>query len=285
MLAACHAQGSQLKDHRVVFVGAGSAGCGIANQIVAHMKQEGLSEAQAHSQIYLTSSKGLLTDDMDSLRDFQKDYVKAKSDVASWNQDESGKITLLDVVRETKPTILVGVSGQPGLMSEEIIKTMYKDCKKPIILPLSNPTSRVEAHPEDVLNWTEGNAIVATGSPFDPVKLEGNEYSIAQCNNSYIFPGIGLGVLAAKSKRVTEKMFMAASEALASCSPLVKGQGQDLLPCLNDIREVSRIIAVAVAKQAMAENVAVTIDDDKLAQRIKSNFWNPEYREYRRTSF
>jgi malate dehydrogenase (oxaloacetate-decarboxylating) len=285
LLAACHAQGSQLKDHRVVFVGAGSAGCGIANQIVAHMKQEGLSEAQAHSQIYLTSSKGLLTDDMDSLRDFQKDYVKAKSDVANWSQDESGKITLLDVVRETKPTILVGVSGQPGLMSEEIIKTMYKDCKKPIILPLSNPTSRVEAHPEDVLKWTEGHAIVATGSPFDPVKLAGNEYSIAQCNNSYIFPGIGLGVLAAKSKRVTEKMFMAASEALASCSPLVKGQGQDLLPCLNDIREVSRIIAVAVAKQAMAENVAVTIDDDKLAQRIKSNFWNPEYREYRRTSF
>lgn len=285
LLAACHAQGSQLKDHRVVFVGAGSAGCGIANQIVAHMKQEGLSEDSAHSQIYLTSSKGLLTDDMDSLRDFQKDYVKSKSEVADWCRDDSGKITLLDVVRETKPTILVGVSGQPGLMSEEIIKTMYTDCEAPIVLPLSNPTSRVEAHPEDVLKWTEGNAIVATGSPFNPVKLNGSEFNIAQCNNSYIFPGIGLGVIAAKSNRVTEKMFMAASEALASCSPLVKGQGKDLLPSLSDIREVSRIIAVAVAKQAMAENVAETIDDEKLAQRIKANFWNPEYREYRRTSF
>ena len=170
-------------------------------------------------------------------------------------------------------------------MSEEIIKTMYSNCHKPIILPLSNPTSRVEAQPKDVIAWTEGNAIVATGSPFEPVKYAGKDYGIAQCNNSYIFPGIGLGVISAKSNRVTEKMFMAASEALASCSPLVKGQGDDLLPSLSEIREVSRIIAIAVAKQAMAEKVAETISDEKLAQRIKSNFWNPVYREYRRTSF
>jgi len=285
LLAACHAQSSNLKDHRVVFVGAGSAGCGIANQIVAHMKEEGLSEEQALSQIFLTSSKGLLIDDMESLRDFQRDYAKPRNKVESWGRSNDGKITLLDVVRESKSTILVGVSGQPGLMSEEIIKTMYAGCTKPIVLPLSNPTSRVEALPEDVIAWTEGNAIVATGSPFDPVNFGDTHFNIAQCNNSYIFPGIGLGVIAAKTKRVREKMFMAASEALASCSPLVKGEGDDLLPSLSDIRSVSHIIAVAVAKQAMAEDVATLISDEKLQQRIIATFWKPEYRDYRRVSF
>jgi len=285
LLASCQAQNSSLKDHRVVFVGAGSAGCGIATQIVAHMKKEGLSEEQALSQIYLTSSKGLLTDDMDRLRDFQRDFAKSRADVGGWSQASNGQISLLDVVRETKPTILVGVSGQPGLMSEEIIKTMYANCGQPIIMPLSNPTSRVEAQPRDVIDWTEGNAIVATGSPFEPVEHNGKSHSIAQCNNSYIFPGIGLGVIAAKSNRVTERMFMAASEALASCSPLVKGESGDLLPSLSEIRGVSRVIAVAVAKQSMADGVAAHISDQKLNQRIDANFWLPKYREYRRTSF
>ncbi len=285
LLASCHAQNTSLKDHRVVFVGAGSAGCGIAAQIVAHMTKEGLSEQQALSQIFLTSSQGLLTEEMDRLRDFQRGFAKKKSDVGSWGSNDTGQISLLDVVREAKPTILVGVSGQPGLMTETIIKTMYANCEKPIVLPLSNPTSRVEAQPADVLKWTEGNAIVATGSPFEPVEYAGNVHSIAQCNNSYIFPGIGLGVIAAKSKRVTEQMFMAASEALASCSPLVTGDGNDLLPALSEIRKVSRIIAVAVAKQAMQNGVAVEISDEKLQRRIDSNFWLPEYRDYRRSSF
>ena len=285
LLAACHSQQSALKDQRVVFVGAGSAGCGIASQIVAHMKKEGLTEQQALSQIFLTSSQGLLTQDMDRLRDFQTRFAKDKEDVASWASDDSGKISLLDVVREAKPTIIVGVSGQPGLMSEEIIKIMVENCSKPIILPLSNPTSRVEAQPADVIKWTEGKAIVATGSPFDAVSYQGKYYKIAQCNNSYIFPGIGLGVIAAKSHRVTEKMFMVASEALASCSPLVLGESDDLLPSLNEIRKVSRVIAIAVAKQAMSEEVAAQISDEKLNRRIKNNFWLPEYRQYRRTSF
>jgi len=285
LLAACHAQKSQLKEHRVVFVGAGSAGCGIAEQIVAHMVKDGLSKEQALSQIYLTSSRGLVTEDMEGLRDFQAEFAKPRKEVASWSSNENGQISLLDVVRESKPTILVGVSGQPGLMSEEIIKTMYSNCTKPIVLPLSNPTSRVEALPEDVIAWTEGNAIVATGSPFAPVEHLGKTHSIAQCNNSYIFPGIGLGVIAAKSKRVTEQMFMAASEALASCSPLVKGESTDLLPSLNDIREVSKVIAVAVAKQAMADGVATHISDQQLSNRIEASFWMPEYRDYRRRSF
>jgi len=285
LLASCLAQNTSLKDHRVVFVGAGSAGCGIATQIVAHMKKEGLSEEQALSRVYLTSSQGLLVKDSDRLRDFQVEFAKDRADVESWGSSDDEKISLLDVVREAKPTILVGVSGQPGLMTEEIIKTMYANCGKPVVLPLSNPTSRVEAQPSDLIKWTEGNAIVATGSPFDPVDFDGKQFNIAQCNNSYIFPGIGLGVIAAKSKRVTEQMFMAASEALASCSPLVTGESKDLLPNLGDIRKVSRVIAVAVGKQAMKDGVAAHISDQKLDGRIEANFWMPEYRNYRRTSF
>ena len=285
LLASCLAQKTSLKDHRVVFVGAGSAGCGIANQIVAHMMKDGLSKDEALERVYLTSSKGLLVEGMDSIRDFQQDFVKSLKMVGSWSSKNDGRVSLLDVVKNAKPTILVGVSGQPGLMSEEIIKSMYENCQKPIIMPLSNPTSRVEAHPNDIIKWTEGNASVSTGSPFKEFSFAGKTHSFAQCNNAYIFPGIGLGVIACRSKRVTEKMFMAASDALATCSPLVKGDGKDLLPALGDIKEVSIIIAIAVARQAMSEGVAELISDDKLTKRIDASFWKPEYREYRRCSF
>ncbi|MET1256663.1 NAD-dependent malic enzyme [Aliikangiella maris] len=283
LLAACHAQGTKLRDHRVVFVGAGSAGCGIAEQIVAHMRDEGLDEAEAISQIYLTSSKGLLTDDM-SVRDFQQKFVKSKAEVAQWSSDGQS-ITLLDLVRESKPTILIGVSGVAGLISEEVVKTMFASCPKPIILPLSNPTSKVEALPEDVIRWTNGQAIVATGSPFDVVNYEGKKYPIAQCNNSYIFPGVGLGVIASGARRVTEEMFMTSSEALAECSPLVKGESQHLLPALSDIREVSRYIAIQVGLKAMEQGVATKVEPEVLERAVDKNFWLPEYREYRRTSF
>ena len=284
LLAACQARNSNIKDHRVVFIGAGSAACGIAEQIVAHMIKEGLSETEAIDRIYLTSSKGLVTRNMTSVRDFQQKFARDPKSVASWSSD-GNSITLADVVRESKPTILLGVSGQPGLMTEAIIKNMYANCDKPIVMPLSNPTSQVEAFPEDIIRWTEGNAIVATGSPFEPVEYAGKTHLVAQCNNSYIFPGVGLGVIASASKRVTEKMFIVASEALAACSPLVKGTGNDLLPALGDIREVSRFIALKVGMQAIEEGVAAPADEEKLKQRIQANFWEPGYREYRRRSF
>ena len=283
LLAACHAQGTQLKDHRVVFVGAGSAGCGIAEQIIAHMKQDGISEEQAVSQIFLTSSKGLLTDDM-PLRDFQQKFAKPKAEVADWSSN-GGSISLLDLVKASKPTILIGVSGVAGLISEDVVKIMYASCQRPIILPLSNPTSKVEALPSDVIEWTEGNAIVATGSPFDPVSYQGNEYPIAQCNNSYIFPGVGLGVIAAGATRVTEEMFMTSSEALAACSPLVKGDGSNLLPDLCEIREVSKYIAIQVGLKAMEQGVATKVEQSVLEAAVEKNYWLPEYRDYRRTSF
>ena len=283
LLAACHTLNSSLKDHRIVFVGAGSAGCGIAEQLVAHMMEQGLTEKQALNQIFLISSEGLLTTAMNQLHNFQNKFAKKTSDVNTWSSDKK-HINLLDVVRNSKPTILIGVSGQPGLMTEEIIKTMYADCNKPIVFPLSNPNSRVEALPKDLIYWTEGNAIIATGSPFEPVEFNGKRYGIAQCNNSYIFPGVGLGVIASNSTRVTEKMFMVASEVLAQCSPLVKGVSDDLLPPLSQIREVSLDIALAVGLQAIKEGVAPVKNKEELGKKIKANFWNPEYREYRRRS-
>ncbi len=283
LLAACHAQGTKLKDHRVVFVGAGSAGCGIAEQIVAHMVEDGINEQQAINQVYLTSSKGLLTDSM-PLRDFQVKFAKPKAEVASWSSDGE-KISLLDLVKGSKPTIVIGVSGVAGLISKEVVKAMYANCKKPIVLPLSNPTSKVEALPADVIEWTEGNATVATGSPFEPVNYGGRSFPIAQCNNAYIFPGVGLGVIASGANRVTEEMFMTSSEALAECSPLVKGENDDLLPDLEQIRAVSKYIAIKVGLKAMEQGVATKVDLSVLEKAVEKNFWLPEYRDYRRTSF
>ncbi|NNJ71823.1 MAG: NAD-dependent malic enzyme, partial [Enterobacterales bacterium] len=154
----------------------------------------------------------------------------------------------------------------------------------PIIMPLSNPTSKCEAMPEDLIKWSQGKAIVATGSPFEPVEYNGESYNIAQCNNAYIFPGIGLGISAIRAKHISDKVFMAASKALASCSPRVKGEGPELLPALTEIHEVSKIIAVAVAKQAIAEGVALPVPEDILPVIIEDNFWLPEYRKYKRTS-
>ncbi len=283
LLAACHAQKSVIKDHKIVFVGAGSAACGIAEQIIAHMIEDGLSEKQALEQVYLTNSKGLLLKDMEHLQDFQMKFSKNRETVANWS-DTTNIISLEDVVRESKPSILIGVSGQPGLISESIVKIMYKSCKYPIIMPLSNPTSKVEALPEDIIRWTDGNAIIATGSPFENVKFNGSIYPIAQCNNAYIFPGVGLGVVAINASKITEKMFMVASETLANNSPLVKGTGNELLPPLKQIRNVSKEIAIAVANQALEENVAVNDEESCLFDLVEKNFWEPEYREYRRTS-
>lgn len=188
-------------------------------------------------------------------------------------------------MRNGKPTVLVGVSGAPGLFSEEVITEMHKHCPRPIIFPLSNPTSRVEATPNDIIRWTNGEALVATGSPFDPVQHNGKTYPIAQCNNSYIFPGIGLGVLAVNASRVTDEMLMESSRALALCSPLALNGHGALLPPLEAIHSVSKKIAFAVAKKAIEQGVALEISDDVLESAIEQHFWQPTYRRYKRTAF
>lgn len=284
LIAASRAANSQLKDQRVVFLGAGSAGCGIAEQIIAQMITEGLSENEARNRIFMVDRFGLLTDQMPTLLDFQAKLVQKHDSLSHWQRD-SEAISLLDVVRNAKPTVMIGVSGQAGLFTEEIIREMHSHCARPIVMPLSNPTSRVEGRPEDIINWTDGAALVATGSPFAPVIHKEKVYPIAQCNNSYIFPGIGLGVLASKASRVTDGMLMAASRALADCSPLAKNGEGALLPAVDDIQEVSRYIALKVAKMAQLESVAVLTSDEALLHALNDNFWNPEYRRYKRTSF
>lgn len=283
LLAACSASGEMLRDQTITFLGAGSAGCGIAEAIIAQMVAEGLTDQEARQRVFMVDRWGLLTNGMPNLRDFQAKLVQQKQDLTGWDI-ESPSISLLDVVVNAKPTVLVGVSGQPGLFTEEIIKKMHQNCTRPIVFPLSNPTSRVEATPEDILNWTNGEALVATGSPFEPVKVADKVIDIAQCNNSYIFPGIGLGVLAVGAKRVTKEMLMESSRALADCSPLLKDKNGAVLPPLEEITQVSKHIAFAVAKKAMKQKVAPMRSDERVAEKLEMQFWKPVYREYKRSA-
>ncbi len=283
LIAASHAAGSKLSQQKVVFLGAGSAGCGIAEQIIAQMKSEGLSDEEARARVFMVDRFGLLTDKQPNLLSFQSKLVQKSDNLREW-QHASEALSLLDVVRNAQPDIMIGVSGQPGLFTEEIVREMHQHCERPIIMPLSNPTSRVEATPQDIMVWTNGNALVATGSPFAPVSWKDKIYPIAQCNNSYIFPGIGLGVIASGATRVTDSMLMAASRALAECSPLLTDGSGPVLPEVKDIQGVSKVIAMAVGKAAQLAGVAVVTSEDVLSKAIAANFWLPQYRHYRRTS-
>jgi malate dehydrogenase (oxaloacetate-decarboxylating) len=283
ILAACKSKNTKLSEQKVVFVGAGSAGCGIAEQIVQQMCREGISDIQARGQVFMVDRFGLLTEGMLGLRDFQQRLVQPVEAIQEWSF--SGEFaSLLDVVNCTQPDILIGVSGQAGLFTEQVIRSMKKNCKLPIIFPLSNPSRHVEATPQQVIEWTDGQVIVATGSPFKPVEYKGKTYPIAQCNNSYIFPGIGLGVIVAKASLISDEMLLASSAALAEASPLAAtGQGE-LLPALGEIAKLSRKIAFDIAKIAMQQNLALEVSDEILKERIEQNFWMPEYRPYKRVS-
>ena len=283
LLAACKSTGQKLSEQKVVFVGSGSAGCGIAEHIISHMCSEGLSREEAKARIFMVDRFGLLTEGMEGLRDFQEELVQSKAALTDW-QYSGDFASLLDVMHCAQPTVLIGVSGQPGLFTEQVIRAMHQYTPAPIIFPLSNPSSRVEALPSDVLEWTNGNAVVATGSPFAPVHRGETTYPIAQCNNSYIFPGIGLGVLAVKATRITEEMLVAASRTLADASPLANGESNHLLPAITEIAELSKKIAFAVGKVAQEQGHALELADEVLEQRIGSNFWRAHYREYKRVS-
>lgn len=288
LLAACAAKSERLRDQRVAFAGAGSAGCGIAEQLVRQMMIEGLTEQEAHDRIFLVSKDGLLQTSSQGLFDFQKHLCVPDAVVNRWkltHERHEDVVNLLDVVVNAKPTILIGVSGQPNLFTKTIVETMQSYCECPIIFPLSNPTSQAEAQPVDLLRWTSGKALIATGSPFAAVDMGNRHFEIAQCNNSYIFPGLGLGVIAARAKRITDNMMTAASRALADASPALKNPTAALLPPLGDIRSLSQTIAFEVFKQAVADGVAMPIPENIMREKIAAEFWQPEYREYRRTSF
>jgi malate dehydrogenase (oxaloacetate-decarboxylating) len=282
LLAAAAATGRRLRDHTVGILGAGSAGCGIAEQLVAEMVAEGLPEPDARARFCLVDRQGLLHDGMKDLRPFQRKLAQPKDRVIGWHGSEDRPIGLLDVIEHAHPTILIGTSGQPGTFTEEAIRAMARHVERPIIFPLSNPTSRVEAAPADLIAWTDGRALVATGSPFEHVGYDGRMYPIVQCNNSYVFPGVGLGVRAVGARRVSDAMFMAAARALADTAPSRRDPAGAVLPPLADSRRVARAIAVAVADSARREGLADPAATGEVEALVDAEIWHPRYLTMRR---
>lgn len=283
LIAACLNKGEKLSDQRIAFLGSGSAGCGIAQHIVRQMQREGLTQEQARQQVFMVDRYGLLTDQMPDLQGFQKPLIQHIKDLSHW--DINQRIGLEQVIKEGNISVLIGVSGQPGLFTQEVVESLCANTDHPIILPLSNPTSRVEATPQDITTWSHGKAIVATGSPFPPTLYKNQHIEVSQCNNSYIFPGIGLGVLAARATAISDNMLMAASQALADASMQYKKVQGALLPPLSEIKPISKSIAYAVAQQAIADGLALPVSEETMQRRLVDNFWAPKYRTYRRTSF
>ena len=275
-LGAVRAAGTSMRDQRVVIHGAGTAGIGIADALRQVMISGGLSPDEATGRFYALGSKGLLTSDYPgTLRDFQVPYARQAAEIASWERGQDGRIGLAEVVTRSQPTMLIGTSTQPGVFSAEIVTEMAAHTRRPIIMPLSNPTSHSEARPADLIAWTDGRALIATGSPFPPVVHNGVRHEIAQANNALIFPGLGLGVTVSRARRVSEGMLTAAADALAGLSdPTTPGTA--VLPPVTSLREVSIAVAVAVARAAQAEGLAAVPLDDPDRQ-VREAMWMPAY--------
>ncbi|MGC9222812.1 MAG: NAD-dependent malic enzyme [Terracidiphilus sp.] len=286
LFAAVNATGIPLREQTIAMFGSGSAGIGIADLLIAAMKEEGLSEQQARSRIYGFNRYGLLVEGGKGIRPEQQPFARKQEDLAGWKLTpgslESGAISLLDVVRNAGITVLVGVSAQAGTFTEEIVREMARHTPHPVIFPLSNPTSKSEAAPADLLRWTDGRALVGTGSPFPPVEFNGKPVRISQVNNSFIFPGVALGILASRAMRVTDNMMMAAAKALAALSPARADHSEPLLPPIADARKVSLAVAVSVGRQAMADGVADTVEETAFAEIVRNYVWEPEYVPYER---
>jgi malate dehydrogenase (oxaloacetate-decarboxylating) len=283
LFAAIHVTKTSLNDQRIVVVGAGSAGCGISQLILRAMMREGLSEQQARERFFLIDRTGLLTQDMQGLAAFQLPFAQPKEKITHWKLSDANHITLLDVMNNVHPTVLIGVSGQPRIFTEEIVRTMAKHVAHPVIFPLSNPTDHSEATPEDLMQWTDGKALIGTGSPFKDIIKNGHPFRVDQTNNSYIFPGVGLAIIATRAKHITDNMFMAAALALADCSPTKTNPQANLLPPLTEIRQVSLRVALAVAKEAFATDLAQIPMPEDLEEHIRSFMWVPEYLPYKKS--
>jgi len=279
VLAAGRATGTRFADQRMVLLGAGSAGTGIAEALAAALGAEGLSERAALDRLWLVDRHGLLHTRMTGLEPFQQRYAQPSDRLADWPQ--AGQFDLGVVIENVRPTVLIGCSGQPGMFTEDVVRAMARHVVRPAIFPLSNPTSRSEATPADLLAWTEGRALVATGSPFADVVRDGKRFRIAQCNNSYVFPGLGQGVIASGAQRISDTMFLAAARALADESPAQADPTAPLLPPLEQIVSVSRRVALAVARQAQADGLIAAASSEDLERRIAASWWEPRYRRMR----
>lgn len=277
ILAAVTATGGKLASQRLVFLGAGSAGIGVADYLRAALVAAGLSEAEARSRFWLVDKDGLLHDGRTDLSPEQLVYAQPLAHCSDWPRSQAGQIGLAEVVAKVRPTILIGLSTVPGAFDESLVRRMASAVERPIIFPLSNPTERAEARPEDLLRWTEGRALVATGSPFAPVVWQGRQVPISQCNNVYIFPAVGLGVVAARARRVSDGMLLAAARALAACSPATRDPYAAILPPLTAIREVTIEVAVAVGAAAQAEGLAPPSTREQLRAAVLNSRWEPDY--------
>jgi len=277
VLSAVKASGVPLSEHRVVVFGAGTAGIGIADQVRDAMVRVGVSEEESYKRFWCIDRNGLVTDNMEDLLDFQMPYARKEAEVSEWK--ENGVIGLAEVVKHVKPTILIGTSTVAGAFKEEIIKEMASHVERPIILPMSNPTPLAEAKPADLIEWTEGRALVATGSPFEPVTYNGVTYVIGQSNNALIFPGLGLGTIVVRASVMTDGMFAAAAEAVASMVDTSQ-PGAPILPEVEELRNISEMVAIEVAKVAVAEGVArENLSDNDIKIAVKEAIWEPEYRQ------
>lgn len=261
-------------EQRLVVYGAGTAGTGMADQISTAMECNGLSREEAKKCVWLIDINGLVTDDMENLPDYQQEYARLASEVAAWQRD-NGKINLLEVVKQVKPTILIGTSTDHGAFTEPVVQALCAGVERPILLPLSNPTERIEVMPDDAVRWSNGKALIATGIPVAPVSYQGVEYVIGQGNNALLYPGLGLGVIVSGAKHVTDGMLLAAAEAVASqVNP--QDLGASLLPPVDNLRASSATVAEAVTKQAVKDGVA-TKQPENWVQAVQDAMWQAVY--------
>jgi malate dehydrogenase (oxaloacetate-decarboxylating) len=277
MMSALKVTGESLKDQRIVVFGPGAAGIGNADQMVDAMVLEGLTREEAYERFWAVDYRGLLTDETPDVLKFQLPYVRKADEVKDWTRNEDGLLSLMEVVKRVKPTILIGTSGQAGAFTEEIIKGMAEHAPHPIIMPMSNPTSLAEAVPENLIQWTDGKALIATGSPFANVEYKGVSYEIGQSNNAFVFPGLGLGAIVAKAKVISKGMFAAAAYAVARMTD-TSTPGASLLPSIEKLHEVSKYVAIEVANAAIYEGIA-RADIQDVVQAIEDAMWKPEYKE------
>jgi malate dehydrogenase (oxaloacetate-decarboxylating) len=285
LLAAVKSQGAALKDQNIVIFGAGSAGTGIADQICNAMCFEGLDLTQARKNIWLVDKQGLLTQNMQDLTSAQQPYARNSAELNDWEINNKNYINLLEAIKNIKPAILIGCSAQSGAFNEAIVMEMAKHHNHPIIFPLSNPTENAEATPAQLLEWTQGKAIIATGSPFNDVAWNNKTILVTQCNNALSFPGIGLGVIAAQAKFLSEAMLWAACKTLSEYSPILKDPQGSLLPAISKVKPIAKKIALAVAEQARQEGLAQIAADADLNQIIDAMIWSPQYIPLRRKLF
>jgi malate dehydrogenase (oxaloacetate-decarboxylating) len=277
LLAGARATGRPLPAQQVVLVGAGSAGTGIADLVAAAMVREGLPEDEARSRLWLIDRHGLLHAGMEGLNPAQQPYRQPFDRVAGWQRGPAGDIPLAEVVRRVRPTALVGVCGQPGAFTEEAVRSMAGQVERPVLLPLSNPTSWSEARPADLVAWTQGRALIATGSPFPEVRYGGRTIPVRQCNNAYVFPGVGMGAIASGARRVTDGMFLAAARVLSECVAGSAASDGALLPPLHEIRTVSRRIAAAVGLEAQRQGLAEELAPQEWHRTLEARRWQPRY--------